>query len=172
MLGVPESWDYLDAVRKAAVSVTAYDGTRGNRSAFPAPIDFIDELIGIEGEDYPAIDVDISRYSTELLRIVVKLREEMDDLGDRILDGDVYAQCPICNEDTIYCTVGFIPIYVHEGGELPWVDEYGAVVWTGERCIHSLDIQCGCRGYTVEDYDRIDDSAIEAYELREGIGEW
>ena len=173
MLGVPEDWDYFDVIRKAAVSITAYDGTRGNRSAFPAPIDFIDDFVGIEDEDHPAINVGISRYTTEMLRIVVKLKEEMDRISDRIIEGNIYAQCPICNEDTIYCDVGFIPIYIHKGGRLGLeCGEHGAVVWTGERCIHSVNIHCSCRGFTVSDYDRIDDSAIEAYELREGIGEW
>ena len=134
-----DEWEYMYA---AAVSTTAYGTTRGAKSPFPAPVDFVDSLFGYSDEEEPVWQNRDERLrSTLMLRIAGRLIEYV-----RMLDTDDIRilTCPICDEDTVEASIG---------NGLVWDDDMTTVRLDVDSIrVTSLNIECDCRGFNPIDF--------------------
>ena len=134
-----DEWDYMYA---AAVSSTAYGTTRGAKSPFPAPVDFIDSLWGYSDEDEPVWQNGDERHrSTLMIRITSRLIEHV-----KMLDADEHRMltCPICDEESVEASVGT---------GLMWDHKLMAVrLDVDDIRITALRFKCECRGFNPFDF--------------------
>jgi hypothetical protein len=134
--------DEWDTIYAAAVSHTAYDTTRGAKSPFPSPIDFIDAHYGYSDEDEPVwSDLYTRNRSLLTARIVNRLIEDV-----KLLNVNYYktVTCPICKENVIEVGVG---------NPLVWnkLEEDVALDVDNERAVN-INIKCDCKGFSPVDF--------------------
>ena len=136
-----DEWDYIYA---AAVSSTAYGTTRGAKSPFPAPVDFVDSLFGYSDEDEPVWQNRDERFRSILMvRIASRLIEHVKMLDT---DSNCMLTCPICDGDTVEASIG---------SGLIWDNKLMAVrVDPDNSRVTSLKFKCECRGFNPFDFFR------------------
>ena len=132
-------WNTLYA---AAVAQTAYGTTRGAKSPFPAPIDFIDVHYGYGDEEEPVWkDRQTRGRSLLMVRIVSKLIERVNSLE---VSSTVAVGCPICDKDLIEVNVGTPFIWDKKMEEVRLDVDH-------ERAV-GITINCDCKGYQPFDF--------------------
>lgn len=154
MLELDPSKRDFDIMFQAAVSITAYGTTRGAKSPFPSPMDFVDIYYGYGSEEEPVWqDIDERKRSTLMLRGITRiseyLRKHRKDLGLGVFD--IY--CPICDNDKITVMIGF-GIMWDKKRESIFVD-YDKI-----RML-ALNIECQCTCFNTFDFSLIEELAKE-----------
>jgi len=134
--------DEWDTIYAAAVSHTAYGTTRGAKSPFPAPIDFVDVHYGFGDEDEPVWpDLYTRNRSLLMARVVSRLIERVRRLE---VSATKTVTCPICDEDTLEVSVGN-PLIWDKKAEAVRVDP------DNERAV-SIEVKCECKGFKPIDF--------------------
>ncbi len=134
--------DEWDTLYSAAIAQTAYGTTRGAKSPFPAPIDFIDVHYGYGDEDEPVWeDTQTRGRSLLMVRIVSRLIERVKSIE---INRIITVGCPVCEENSIEVNVG---------NPLIWSPKMWAlrIDIDNERAV-GLKIKCDCKGYKPFDF--------------------
>ena len=134
--------DEWNTIYAASVSHTAYGTTRGAKSPFPAPIDFVDVHYGFGDEEEPVWpDLYMRNRSLLMSRVISRLIERFNELE---VNSTKTVTCPICDKDSIQVGVGN-PLIWDKKMEVVRVDP------DHERAV-SISIGCDCKGFQPIDF--------------------
>ena len=150
--------DEFEYIFRAAVSVTTYDGTRGSKSPFPNPLDFIEDYFRYVDEHEPVWPMKERHRSVLMLRATGRLIEYLEKKREDLSLGVFDVCCPICDKSSLYVTVGFGIIW-NDKRETPEVN------YDNLRML-ALDITCGCRAFMTPDFDLIEKLAKEEVRVK------
>lgn len=95
----------MEAIHHAAVAFFAYNASRGRRSPFPSPFDFIDDFMGVD-PDAPALPREQSKRGTIMLKLAYHLYHELKSQVDSDCTQAVSIRCPACEKKTMICHIG------------------------------------------------------------------
>jgi hypothetical protein len=139
ILGYP---NYVEVVRKAAASMSAYDVARGTRTPFPSAFHFIEEAFGMRRRDAANKFTRQERAaSVWLLRAAFKLKQYIEANPAGYITAHV--RCPKCGKRSIRTQIGKID---------KLLDEHPRVV--------ALHIECACKKFRTSDHYEIEALAL------------